>query len=113
MFSVRFRSNYFCTSIETTAEMGFGAISSRTILPNSITLPDRISTRPRYMGCRVGRNTPFVIRAVDSSRGLMDVLCILNDLLAARLRMIPSVDARLDQKKESSFYELACEFKPV
>jgi hypothetical protein len=47
-----------------------------------------MNTNPRYMGCLLKRNTPSVIKAVDSSRGLTVVF--LKNLSATRFITMPS-----------------------
>jgi hypothetical protein len=59
-------------------------------VPTKTTTPKSMHTNPKYMGFRLIRKTPFVIKIVDFSNGLTVVLQSLNFLSANRLMVIPN-----------------------
>ena len=59
--------------------------------PTNMDIPKRMSTNPRYMGFLVNRNTPLVIKTVESSNGLTVVLYFLNALSMIKFIARPNV----------------------
>jgi len=83
-----------------------GMITNGMSEPMNNAIPNKINTKPRYIGFLVIRKTPSVTNVDDSSNGLVVVWCFLKALFALRMMTAPitkGIRPRIFHGNSSSF----------